>query len=392
MIWEYDHNSDANTAVLSCRPGVAALAYDNINDPSQGYLWVQHNSTSDQLDKWEIIKPVPDLDCDDNAGSNLGNTVTLTGFRGGTVVGTFIIVNPGGGASLTAPNVDYYDGPSQRDLDVVSYSSTDLMRLHPANGKEIPASCVSFTGPSSLANPTSAQCMVQVAIPWVSGGGQFPWTYSGTATIDGEPEHLDWTTDNFTLTVNVVAGQGPGDGSGPTNAFWSIDNGSANELRWGDFTFGSGTYNLYKAESGSETFEKLNGALMHNYSFVDRDVLDGRTYSYRLGVLLGNGQEYQVGPINVTRGLRPEVHMLSGNFPNPVSDATEIRYGIASEAQVSLRVYNAAGQVVETLVNEHKTPGYYSASWNAEDAANGVYFYRLTAGDFSSTGKLVVLR
>jgi hypothetical protein len=391
-LWEYDRDKNTNTASIAIRPGIAGCAFDFINDPPGAYLWVQHNSTSDDLCKIEVYKPVPDLDCDDNNGNNNGNTVTMTGFRGSSVAGTFVIVNPGGGASLTAPNVDYWDGPSQRDLDLVTYSSTDLERLHPANGKKIPAACVSFTGPSSLDNPSSAQCMVQVDIPWVSGGGQFPWTYSGTATITGEPEHLDWTTDSFTLTVKVVAGQAPGDGSGPNNAFWGFDHAGVNELRWGEFTFGNGGYNLYKAESGSETFEKLNGALTYDNSYVDGDVLEGRTYAYKLGVLLGNGQEYHVGPINITRGLRPEVHMLSGSFPNPVSDATEIRYGIASDAEVSLKVYNAAGQVVETLVNEYRTPGYYSASWNAEDAANGVYFYRLTAGDFSSTGKLVVLR
>jgi hypothetical protein len=391
-VWEYDHASNTNTAEMSCLPGVAGLCYDDVNDPVNEYLWVQHNSTSDQLDKFLIVKPVPDLDIDNNGGSVSGNTVELTGFRGGTVVADFIVINTGGGSSLTAPNVDYWDGPSQRNLDVITYSSTDLQRLHPANGKEIPASCVTFTGPSSLINPNSAQCFVQVNIPWVSGGGQFPWTYAGEASAVGEPEYDSWTTDYFNLVVNVVAGQGPGDGGSPPNAFWSVDNSGATELRWGDFTFGNGAYNLYKAEGQSESFVKLNGSLMHNNSFVDGNVLDGRTYAYKLGVVLGNGEEFPVGPITVTRGLRPEVHLLSQNFPNPVSDATEIRYGIASDAEVSLKVYNAAGQLVETLVDGYKTPGYYSASWNAEDAANGVYFYRLTAGDFSSTGKLVVLR
>ena len=93
----------------------------------------------------------------------------------------------------------------------------------------------------------------------------------------------------------------------------------------------------------------------------------------------------------------PRVFSLSQNYPNPVSRSTTIQYGLPKEALVDLRVFNVVGQRVRTLINEKQEPGYYRVTWDLRGVTggrlpNGVYFYRIKAGNFVSTKKLVVLR
>lgn len=88
----------------------------------------------------------------------------------------------------------------------------------------------------------------------------------------------------------------------------------------------------------------------------------------------------------------PEKYSISQNYPNPFNPTTEIEYRIPETGHVSLRVYDLLGRDVATLVNETKTPGTYEVSWDATGQTSGVYFYRLTTGDFVQTRKLVLLR
>ncbi|MBI4727844.1 T9SS type A sorting domain-containing protein [candidate division TA06 bacterium] len=94
----------------------------------------------------------------------------------------------------------------------------------------------------------------------------------------------------------------------------------------------------------------------------------------------------------------PLTNQLCQNAPNPFgSQPTTIQYAVTKPGNVSLKVYNISGQVVKTLVNESKQPGFYNARWNGKDetgrqAAAGVYFYRIQANGFDNTKKLVVLK
>ncbi|MEW6686414.1 MAG: FlgD immunoglobulin-like domain containing protein [Candidatus Edwardsbacteria bacterium] len=95
---------------------------------------------------------------------------------------------------------------------------------------------------------------------------------------------------------------------------------------------------------------------------------------------------------------------LYQNQPNPFSSQTAIRYSLPAmsheprtTSHTTLKVYNIADQLVKTLVNEPQEPGYYAVRWDGKDengkpVASGVYFYRLQAGDFSATKKMILLR
>lgn len=96
-------------------------------------------------------------------------------------------------------------------------------------------------------------------------------------------------------------------------------------------------------------------------------------------------------------GPVPIVFSLSQNYPNPVARLTTIQYGLPKETLVDLRVFNVAGQQVRTLINEKQEPGYYKVTWDlrgvsGEHLPNGVYFYRIKAGDFIRTKKMVILK
>jgi hypothetical protein len=82
---------------------------------------------------------------------------------------------------------------------------------------------------------------------------------------------------------------------------------------------------------------------------------------------------------------------LQQNYPNPFNPSTAIRFELPKSANVTLKVFNALGQQVALLVNEQKEPGYYEATWNA-NVPSGIYFYRLQAGEYMETKKMVVLK
>jgi hypothetical protein len=76
----------------------------------------------------------------------------------------------------------------------------------------------------------------------------------------------------------------------------------------------------------------------------------------------------------------PKAFIIDQNFPNPFNPATTIQYHVKVANRVTIRVFNALGQEVDTLLDEHREPGTYSLSWDASRLASGTYFYRLEVG------------
>ncbi len=91
----------------------------------------------------------------------------------------------------------------------------------------------------------------------------------------------------------------------------------------------------------------------------------------------------------------PGVFALRHNYPNPLNPSTTISYTLPKSTKVSLSIYNIKGQLVETLVDEVQQAGNYSIVWNVHEKSgisSGIYFYRITAGDFTDTKKCVILK
>ncbi len=89
---------------------------------------------------------------------------------------------------------------------------------------------------------------------------------------------------------------------------------------------------------------------------------------------------------------QPEEFYLSQNYPNPFNPTTKINYQLPELSFVTLKVYDVLGTEIEALVDEEKPVGTYELSWNAEGLPSGVYFYRLQAGSFVETKKMVLMK
>jgi hypothetical protein len=88
----------------------------------------------------------------------------------------------------------------------------------------------------------------------------------------------------------------------------------------------------------------------------------------------------------------PTSFSLTQNFPNPFNPTTTIQFSLPKAGDVTLKVYNLLGEEVKTLVNEYKQIGNHSVQFNANSLASGIYFYRIQAGSFVETKKMILLR
>jgi hypothetical protein len=120
--------------------------------------------------------------------------------------------------------------------------------------------------------------------------------------------------------------------------------------------------------------------LLNNYIFA------GTSYSvYRrpLGELVG------ISPIS---NEIPKEFSLSQNYPNPFNPTTHFEFQIAKSGLVNLKIFDALGKEIAILVNEELAPGRYNVKWNATNYPSGVYFYKLSAGEFTNTRKMVLVK
>lgn len=88
----------------------------------------------------------------------------------------------------------------------------------------------------------------------------------------------------------------------------------------------------------------------------------------------------------------PNSFKLYENYPNPFNPSTTIRYIIPVASFTSVKIYNSLGSEVATLVNETKSAGTYEVDFNASDLSSGIYYYTLTAGNYSATNKMILIK
>ena len=90
--------------------------------------------------------------------------------------------------------------------------------------------------------------------------------------------------------------------------------------------------------------------------------------------------------------IRPDEYALHQNYPNPFNPATEISFHLPVAGQVILEVYNINGQKVTTLLNGKLESGFHSVAFDGSTVASGIYFYRLTSGEYIETKKMLLLK
>ncbi len=134
------------------------------------------------------------------------------------------------------------------------------------------------------------------------------------------------------------------------------------------------------------------------YAYTDTRTEKGKTYRYVLRSFDLNGTIHDYSDkaieVHITETLKPTEFALAQNFPNPFNPSTVIQYQLPEPANVKLELYDITGRKVATLVDAWQTAGYYAFNLNgsAYNLASGVYFYRLTAGGFIATKKMVLVK
>lgn len=105
--------------------------------------------------------------------------------------------------------------------------------------------------------------------------------------------------------------------------------------------------------------------------------------------ILSNGSE---PPQKNANASEASTQLVAGNYPNPFNPITIISYTVPHDQKVVLKVYDVLGREVRQLVDEYKTAGRYSVTFDGSDLASGVYFYRIEAGKLHMVGKLLLMK
>ncbi|MCK4421322.1 T9SS type A sorting domain-containing protein, partial [candidate division WOR-3 bacterium] len=111
----------------------------------------------------------------------------------------------------------------------------------------------------------------------------------------------------------------------------------------------------------------------------------------------GNVYTFTTPPAGIEGGESPSMCVLYQNTPNPFNSETSISYSVVAKERIQLKIYDIAGRMVRTLVDNIQNPGYYNIHWdgktnNHKKLASGIYFYRIVIGDFNSSKKMILLR
>ena len=147
---------------------------------------------------------------------------------------------------------------------------------------------------------------------------------------------------------------------------------------------------------GDEGWEKVtfvegngNSSSLKNYEFVDNPVGGGK-FEYRLKQIDVNGSfEYSN---SVEADITPREYELSQNYPNPFNPVTNIKFSLPKAEKVKINIYNSLGEKVLSLVDKEYEAGVYKVELNASGFASGIYFYKIQAGSFISTKKMILLK
>ncbi|MFZ1321338.1 MAG: T9SS type A sorting domain-containing protein [Ignavibacteria bacterium] len=182
-------------------------------------------------------------------------------------------------------------------------------------------------------------------------------------------------------------------------AFNSVINGNNTELKWStNSELNNFGFEIERKESTEQSFKKIGfiqGAgtsnIIINYSYTDKYLSSG-TYNYRLKQIDYNGNFTYFELDNFVNIGIPSVCNLEQNFPNPFNPETIIRYQLSSERNVSLKIYSNLGKEIIQLVKSFQPAGSYAIKFDGNNLSGGVYFYRLEAGDYIETKRMLLVK
>jgi len=268
---------------------------------------------------------------------------------------------------------------------------------------------------------------------YVSTDDGATWNVTG-----GQPASVSSVTALIRSDTNLIAGSESGSFISTQGASWSLGNantyvtsfaGIGSNVFMGSIAFFSGS-GVYRSTNHGSTWTELNSGLTDTSVYALAASSTNLFAGTASGVFLSsnNGASWTAvntgltTPINAltvngtmlfagTDGgvwRRPLTQMITSvqgntlqlptqisleqNYPNPFNRTTQIDYELPQRSFVTLKIYDVLGKEIATLVNSSREPGPYTTNWNAQNYPSGVYFYRLTAGSYTMTKKLVLMK
>jgi len=126
------------------------------------------------------------------------------------------------------------------------------------------------------------------------------------------------------------------------------------------------------------------------YNYADENIETGEYY-YRLKQIDYDGSFEYSTELEVVIEIFYDFN-LEQNYPNPFNPGTSINYSIREKGLVNLKVFDILGKEVAVLINENQGAGNYSVQFNASNLPSGIYFYKITLGNYTATKKLILLK
>jgi len=292
------------------------------------------------------------------------------------------------------------------------FSGIKDITIHPTTG--IMYGLVTRSGDADIVRVSAAgdaYLLSTVAIPTMAG---IAFNTAGTLygiTSGGELYTIDITNGTTTF---VVTGEGSYSGitfNPVTNELWASSRSfippNKDAIFTVDFATGDTTiigHTALNIITNDIVFDEMGnlygviGGASEINDFISIDVTNG------VGTVVGSvgfknvlGMAFEETGITGIEGYKNEVVLptefsLEQNYPNPFNPSTKIKYSIPQSSNVVIKVFDILGNEIETLVNEEKQTGTYEITWYAENLPSGIYFYRLHAGDFVETKKMILMK
>ena len=237
------------------------------------------------------------------------------------------------------------------------------------------------------------------------GNGDFtlsdgsPCIDTGTADIDGDGEEdiTDYTGSSPDMGAYEVT-------LAPPSGFTIYPLGTYVTLTWNSVTDDDFEYFVLERSTNIEFTEDINLEALITIYFEDDDLEYDTEYFYRLYYVSGgDNSEYSdilsvtLDWMSVEGNQLPKTYAIHQNYPNPFNPTTTLRYGLPEDVMVNITIYDMMGRIVSTLVNENQSSGYKTLQWNAtndsgQPVSAGVYIYKIKAGHYAQTKKMILLK
>lgn len=160
-------------------------------------------------------------------------------------------------------------------------------------------------------------------------------------------------------------------------------------------------FNVLRSLKETGDYVKINEELIPArqdglYDYLDSDIAAGYSYYYKVEDVSKDGSKTVHGPVKAEAPV-PKEYKLAQNYPNPFNPSTTIRFDVPQVSHITLEVYNILGQKVRTLMDREMQPGYHIAVWDGLNdygmrVSSGVYYYRISANEFSDVKKMAILK